>query len=149
MAGEIYALDMTGAQYGWTEPILPWDVFANTRLRTIDHVDSFGWHRPYYKNRCHSSVVGYKGYHDVMEDFGRALDDYIGKWQKKNVSLQALLNLPQDQFQAKREALMAYMESSLGMYRKVAFNLEIDQFKGTEPEIDLMSTVLNLQKFKM
>lgn len=33
--GEQYAVDMTGAQYGWTEAILPWNFYSASRIRSI------------------------------------------------------------------------------------------------------------------
>lgn len=40
--GAQYALDMTGAQYGWSESIMPWDTYKATRIQSITKTSPFG-----------------------------------------------------------------------------------------------------------
>ena len=45
--GEEYVLDLSGAQYGWHDPIIAWGEFVQPRLRAMCHpgIQSFGTRR--------------------------------------------------------------------------------------------------------
>ncbi|QDS69452.1 hypothetical protein FKW77_005635 [Venturia effusa] len=43
--GTCFALDLTGAQYGWDEVLLPWKQFHNTRVAMLTNCVSLDFHR--------------------------------------------------------------------------------------------------------
>lgn len=115
--GEMYALDMTGAQFGWTESVLPWNIFASTRISVIDEIEAFGFSKPYLKEKCLSLGEARTYIHAMDKTFEDAFTGCICGWQKANVALPALLQLPQERFDEQQQALLEHMDHAMQTFR--------------------------------
>lgn len=43
--GEVFAIDFTGAQYGWKETLYSWDTYVKYRVHNVQSVGQLGWGR--------------------------------------------------------------------------------------------------------
>jgi hypothetical protein len=145
-AGERYALDMTGAQFGWTDSIIPWDLFADTRILSVDGIEAFGYTKPYLEAKCSSSLGAARAYvHYIQKNFANVLNGLLYDWQRANMLLPALLGLPHEEFKQQQQALMESVESKMQGYRNFAIATKQFPIMGRElgatlPEYSLGST---------
>ena len=110
---EEYALDMTGAQFGWTECIVPWKFYHDSRLKEMDGTAGFGMIKKVAKAKNNDNGEPMGWYHRVNERFARSVDDAVRLWQKENTELRYLLRLPEREFGEKRGSLLDVVEQSL------------------------------------
>lgn len=106
-SGEIYALDMTGAQYGWDDCIIPWKVYSDSKVRAICDVMPFGQTRVFCQTRANNMGEQRKLVHHVQQIFAKTVDEAIMWWQKREISTHILLRLPEQEFQEKQRSLVA------------------------------------------
>lgn len=125
-AGEKYALDMTGTQFGWTESILPWDLFADTRILSFDGIEAFGYTKPFMEAKCSSHGERRAYVHYIHKVFRDALNSIIFTWQEANMLLPTLLVLPYEKFEQQQQALIVNVEDEMQRFRK--FAISTDQF---------------------
>ena len=53
--GEVFALDITGSQFGWCDSILSWPSFFDSRVRTIKEIRAFGTTARTVKEEAHAA----------------------------------------------------------------------------------------------
>lgn len=109
VSGEKYALDLTSAQHGYYEPIIPWNSYEKLRVGKVSgKVLSFGgtqideWAR---KNK--SSVEQEKS--AVFGCFTAYLNMTLQHWQINNTSFNTLLTRPDEEFERQRSDLYAHV----------------------------------------
>ena len=115
--GESYAVDMAGAQYGWHEPVTPWQLYENSRVREIDQVVSFGGTRVFCKKRANDMGGQHKWAHAIKENFGEEVDEALAWWQRANILLSDLLRLPEHAFPKRKASLLACIDEVLQRYK--------------------------------
>lgn len=114
---ETYAVDMTGAQYGWRESVIPWQQYNNSRMRMIKEVGAFGNTRIYCKTRAKKMGERHEWIHSIRERFAQLVDGAIAGWQKNNISLSDLLRLPEHEFQERQASLLSFIDECLQQYK--------------------------------
>ena len=115
--GESYAVDMAGAQYGWHEPVTPWQLYENSRVRKMYQVVSFGGTRVYCKERADSMGGEQKRAHAIKDNFGEKVDEALAWWQRANISSSDLLCLPEHAFPKRKASLLACIDEFLQRYK--------------------------------
>ncbi|KAK4692435.1 hypothetical protein P7C71_g4767, partial [Lecanoromycetidae sp. Uapishka_2] len=124
--GEKYIMDMTGAQYRWPETITPWEQYQDVKIASIKQILPFGGTAAFCKKRAEDMAGHRLWVHQVDNSFAEALGQLLNIWQKMNLSLGAMLNLPDSDFRAKRMALLGSVENDLQMFK--AYNEQIGQY---------------------
>lgn len=116
--GETYALDMTGAQFGWYgSTVMPWATFCDERVELIKNVRKFGETARVMKAEAKEAgwirILIHKINEYIAEGFGRQLR----QWKEHNGSFKAVLRWSQDEFQAKQDTLFGFMDDSMPIFR--------------------------------
>lgn len=103
---EAYAIDITGAQYGYPEPVAPWDIYFRTRVDCIDHIHDLGFHRKSAAWIDEKAISG-KAVKDVNEEIAIIVEDAVLEWEKLNMKLSLLLRKGEVEFTWKQEELIS------------------------------------------
>ena len=111
--GEVYALDMTGAQYGWTECIVPWKIYADSRVREVKNVVSFGGTRVWSNTEAKKMGGQHQWVHSIRMLFAQVVDGAVMLWQRGNMLTTDLFRLPEQDFQKKQASLLDAVEELL------------------------------------
>ncbi|KUJ16713.1 uncharacterized protein LY89DRAFT_669178 [Mollisia scopiformis] len=121
-SGEVFAIDLAGAQHGHHEPVVPWEKYKEERILNIRSIDPAAAPKGLLQvqdysiakiasahNRHHSSHVGKMITDDLMEQMNLTLL----KWQKDNVGLKTVWTLPPDDYAVKQQAIVDQMHWDL------------------------------------
>lgn len=116
--GEKYAFDITGAQYGYHESVVPWHQYIDSQVKEIVGTDTFGMDRTIAVS---DELCGEPGYPGLImscnKEFMKVFDSTVRDWQKENTTLSAMLKLPEDTFRQRRASLTEYIERLLIDFR--------------------------------
>ena len=115
--GEKYVIDLTGAQYGWYETIIPWHTYEKNRVQPIREVQRFGYTRKFCEERAAKSGGLAKWNHDADKSFTKALNDIVEGWQAGNMSLSAMLKLPEAELEKKRTSFLETVKEGMQRFR--------------------------------
>ena len=120
--GEQYAIDTTGAQYGWTEAILPWYFYSASRIRSAEKVMTFGQTVIDLREKCVKIGGQYEWIHEIREEFGEALDVLIAQIEADGIlpKISALVKLPEVEFMAQQKELLDTILYSLERAKALA-----------------------------
>lgn len=124
---ETYALDLTSAQYGYYEPIVPWNSYEKLRVRKISKVLSFGETRinellAQEKDRPWEQKI----YDTFLTSSRACLDLALLGWEALNISFKTLLRLPDEDFAKVRRELYASIGADLEFMISEAFKKIMD-----------------------
>ncbi|KAL8836166.1 MAG: hypothetical protein Q9170_003019 [Blastenia crenularia] len=118
--GEAYAIDITGAQFGWTEHIMPWSHYEQHRIHNDSakpvEIQPFG--------RCvQIKAEKYREWNQVPnlsfeEAFNTELNASLHQWAQKNIALSPLLRLPEKKFNEKRSAMLIHIDHHMQAFKK-------------------------------
>ena len=110
--GESYALDLTSAQYGFLETIVPYAEYMKTRVKEVDAHHALGSTIKLMRDDFLRSDpdLGYKIW-TYNERFTNEINASMDHWQKHigNLTLSAMLKLPQKEFETKRADLIEHI----------------------------------------
>jgi hypothetical protein len=111
-AGEDFAIDITGAQYGWQDTFAIWDVYQNRRIRTV--VSEYHFPRKYssdpFSKRWDSKYQ--KTFEKVHEKTIRAFDLRWELWlRKEGLTAKDFLELSEENFGVKKRELLDDLRS--------------------------------------
>ena len=112
-AGEVNALDMTGAQYGWTECIVPWNIYIKSRVREVKKVVPFGETKAWCTKRAKETGGQYQMVHGIKVLFAQVVDGAVMLWQRGHILTTDLLRLPENDFHKKQASLLDAVEELL------------------------------------
>ena len=115
--GDVYVLDMAGAQYGWHEPVIPWQLYSASRVRGIKSVVPFGETRVFCKQRAQNLSEQQNWIHSIKESFAESVDDAVAKWQMANISSSDLLRLPDQEFLERQASLLDAVDGFMQQYK--------------------------------
>lgn len=98
--GAVYAIDLTGAQFGWNETVIEWDVFADKHIVETLATDEFGAMRT-----DHCWCANMKDAIDwwtnmylekIVKEFERGMEELVSKFSHgSDRSVLPLLGLPE------------------------------------------------------
>ena len=94
--GQMWAIDVTGAQYGYLDTLCPWSQYERERCDKIDSIRAFG----YFRNQPKDPYGLLKGAKMAEEmALTEALDDQIPRWaQEYGGALNIILKGPEVTF---------------------------------------------------
>lgn len=129
-SGDVYAVDLTAAQYGWyDEPVLPMDRYAKERCEYIYNISRsqyFGGRQDYHLSQ------GMQGpQHEASKCFLVALKTW--EWKNKS-TVSAMLQRPQKEFVTAQEEIVREMKEGLDKYKIALGKRLVDEER---PEYDL------------
>ena len=110
---EVYALDMTGAQYGWTECIVPWKIYVESRVRELKNAVPFGETKVWGNMNAKETGGQYQRVHNIKVLFAQVVDGAVMLWQRGNTLTTDLFRLPEQVFQKKQASLLDAVEELL------------------------------------
>lgn len=111
--GEMYAFDLTSAQYGYHEPMVPWELYDNLRVGTINKVRSFGDTKKEDRDEYPNLQGNDQKYGRYLRNCRRYLNIILENWQASNMDFSRLLTLPDQEFVSKRRELFTHLDAEL------------------------------------
>ena len=116
--GEMFALDLSGAQYGYSDPLSPWERYMGDRVRDIEDMKPLGCYRKRSKHlwepQCESE--GVKTFNEEVAD---VINAAIDEWEETRGRLGKMLRLEQDNFIRQRDDLFYIIEQSIEAKRSL------------------------------
>jgi hypothetical protein len=114
-SGEQYVLDLSGAQYGWYEPVTTWEAFVTSRVRSFVHpgIQSFGTYRKEFLamsngSDFHGSVAKINGH--ISPEIKRLTQS----WEKEqNLMLEKVLRMDDEALEGVRRGLLNHIKLGL------------------------------------
>jgi hypothetical protein len=105
--GQAFAIDVTAAQYGWTEIMIPWNVYLNQRVSLVRETVQLGtWAILSEHIATQKDFVG--AVHEARSKVSKGLNATVNEWlKKKNLTPAQLLDLPDHEYVSKEENLTA------------------------------------------
>lgn len=131
--GEKYALDMAGAQFGWPQAILPWDAYVASRIRFITETLTFGQAKHDVREAAMSSEPQRKWIQEILEGFRDFLDVTISDYTAIRSGFNALLELPNREFEAQKTDFLNLIEERLEAYKNFSEERGIFKVNNMEP----------------
>lgn len=118
---EVYALDMTGAQYGWPVPAaMSWDTFMEERVEIIKENRKFGETAQALQVEEAAAATSDRDarrHYQVMDEMKQCFNILFKKWQYRqgnNFSLlKDMLRLPEEEFKRKQASLFEFMNERM------------------------------------
>ena len=111
--GEVYALDMAGAQYGWTECIVPWKFYVESRVGAATNVVPFGGTKVWSNMEAKKRGGQYQWVYGIKVLFAQVVDGAVMLWQRGDILTTDLFRLPEQEFQKKQASLLDAVEELL------------------------------------
>ena len=121
---EVYALDLSGAQFGYYNPVIPWLEVISTRY----------WNQPWLIDGDHlfKALGSFKAQYlkerdgpQTREEVSNSLNKYVSPllvseteyWEEANkLTMDALLKLPQQSFEIKSSEMVGFVAKLLDGY---------------------------------
>lgn len=121
--GKPYALDFSSAQHGHYEPIMPWDLYVNTRVELMLEFWKFGeWqsHMRFDPIVDEETFVG--GVMWINRKATLVLNAALENWEKgkETLPLNTMLKLSEDAFRQRRSEFIRSIELYLPTQKKMA-----------------------------
>lgn len=142
--GKSYAVDIAGAQFGYHQPVSPWESFYSERVQRIDEVRPFGhinkddgWEDAGEPALVASYMNGYAGEHD--------LDRIIDGWlERMDSRLAAILKLKPAAYEAQSSEMLKVLDDGLAEFVQAgkgnALVVAIETKEGRFGEMHLIAT---------
>jgi hypothetical protein len=111
--GQAFAVDVTAAQFGWTEIMVPWEVYFAQRVRSVHETMSFGTFADLDKGiAAKKDYVG--GIQEARIKISKSLSGIVSEWlRKKTLTPTQLLDLSDDEYALQEESLMAAVRNGV------------------------------------
>ena len=125
--GEQYALDVTGAQLGWLEAVVPWEVYARTRVRYVVETLQFGQEQEIRHGDSIWDSGLHSHHHRILAKFAKKVYSAADDFQKRQVTFKNLLDLPEGEYKAKSAVLIDSICRALEAFK--AYGMERGLFQ--------------------
>jgi hypothetical protein len=112
-SGEVYALDLSGAQYGYYDPVTPFETYLEDRARAIVVPENpyFGRTRDALMERLPGSIVSVILVNRLVYPY---LKLELSNWEKESrISVHRILRYPQEKFTLERQKLLGRLAGVL------------------------------------
>lgn len=115
--GETYAIDITGPQYGHHDPVVPWDLYARSRVREIITASPLRDVEESQKEA--GSKAGGVGPHKTEEElFAEIFVAAAKSWQVRNGPLDGLMKMREETFKKKQASLVDFIDEEVARKKK-------------------------------
>ena len=113
-SGNSYALDITGAQYGRYENVMPWHLYLNSRIESFTGFGLFGeWESRLLADDFWDRGSAHEALRELNKHRTLRLNSALVNWEKENMPLSAILKLSEDAFQRKQLELISFVQGCL------------------------------------
>ena len=112
-SGEVYALDLSGAQYGYYDPVTPFETYLEDRSRAIVVPENpyFGRTRDALMKRLPGSIESVILMNHLVYPY---LKLELSNWEKESrISVHRILRYPQEKFTLERQKLLGRLAGVL------------------------------------
>ena len=116
--GDKYIVDLTGAQYGWPEIVMPYEMYQQSKIRLVKEILPFGGTGQFCKERAETTGGMAKWAHSADIGFETVLNGILKTWQQGHMSLSTLLRLPDDQFEKQQAGLLEMLDAGMQNYKQ-------------------------------
>ena len=122
--GEQYAVDFTGAQYGYKEDCQYWEDYREERVEGDLEVRPLGstekWYVEKVKEKPQEGGYPFKEMLSIKYHFANELKRSLEIWVKKEGSIDCMLTLPDEEYEGKSKLLLEWVKSSMKIAREVS-----------------------------
>jgi hypothetical protein len=137
--GQVYALDLTGAQYGWYDVMMPWHKYTNDRFEKHSELIPQEYVRAIWNQENLTSGAHMLASSKAEDHVVRAIELSLKEWSRKEgIDMLSLFKLQEEEYKMRSfemvlAAVMA-MESLIGMFKRKKMFL---WFRDAEGELRL------------
>lgn len=115
--GETYAIDITGPQYGHYDPVVPWDIYAESRVKEVVMACPLGDVEE--SQKVAGSKAGGVGPHKTYEEqFAEVFVAAAKSWQVRNGSLDGIMKMREETFKKKQADLVDFIDGEVARNKK-------------------------------
>lgn len=141
----MYAVDISGAQFGFREPVLPWEEFASQRIQQLEAIHVFGHAKTLTdkwmaKSTAHH-IANFWNNKIVSEELIKILDDWL---ETKKANLAAVMKLKQEAYEEQSSELLAALNEGVSQFVKAGLSnnnlaVAIDtKYQGIRQEMSIL-----------
>lgn len=116
--GETYAIDITGPQYGHYDPVVPWDLYAESRVREIVTASHLRDVEESQKT-AGSKLGGIDPGKSEEELFVEVFVAAAKSWQVRNGPLDDMMKMREETFKKKQASLVDFIDEEVARMKKV------------------------------
>ena len=116
--GEQYAVDFSGAQYGWHETIMPWALYSSSRIEEVMYVEPLGYTRDSYKMHLISIKDQNLWEYQILEEFACYVQDATMLWELEGGLVAHIFRLPFQEAQPKIGQLLSTVEEMVRLKKQ-------------------------------
>lgn len=131
--GEKYAIDVSGAQYGWKETVVPWDAYKDSRVRNITERVDFGQAVQRVRVQAEREGELRKWTQGIIEQFTNVLNDALSIFLGIRMKFDTMLGLSASEFKKQQEVLFDLILQRLEAYKNYGEELGLWRVKGFLP----------------
>ena len=113
---ELYAIDISGAQYGFREPIYPWHIYEKSRIASMIAMKTLTNLKQRERLTGKKKRGGKPGKRMEVE-FAKVVDDAVETWQSCNTTIAALSKMRNGEFESKREELLGFISEKISQHK--------------------------------
>lgn len=114
-SGESYAIDITGAQFGWDDVVMPWSEYFSKHCQKIKTSEPLGGRRSYYEGVMKRSEILPKGLRSMViwtHKMGEVFAEIVHEWfEDYDTKVSGLLSLPDEEYTRRASAFLLYVEA--------------------------------------
>lgn len=114
---ETYAIDITGPQYGHYDPVVPWDLYAKSRIREV--VTACPLRDVEESQKAAGSKAGGVDPHKTFEEL--FAEDFVAaatSWQVRNGPLDGMMKMQEETFKKKQASLVDFHDEEIARKKK-------------------------------
>ena len=113
---EVYALDMTAAQYGWHEfAVMPWPTSSEEKVDIMEEVLKVGETARALNAEAQAASGGRIVHQGINEQMEEGFDRDLGEWQRNNTSFKAML-CSEEALKTKQHSLLGFMDERMSKF---------------------------------
>lgn len=113
---EQFALDVTGTQYGHAEPVIPWHIYAKSRIEAIVSVKRLQSIEE-CKRQIDENKNGIKAIKTREEEFAEVFGRAVDQWVKENGSVFDMLRSKEDIYKTRKTMLLAFIDERVKKHK--------------------------------
>lgn len=118
---EEYALDVTSAQFGFYEPVIPWTSYQQTRAKTLGKVRPLKHLQESHRlpSKDFSKKKGWDTTRKALNgQFARIFGSATKAWEQRNGALSATLKLREELFRQKQKGILDCIDEGIAARMK-------------------------------
>ena len=117
-SGKDYAVDISGAQFGFHEPVLPWAEYESQRVHKIKATYPLGHQKQVLDNMMFpnaSMMASFQNGKAVGDEMDKVLDGWL---RLENIKLAAIMKLGPQAYEAKSGQVLEVLSESMAKFVK-------------------------------